>query len=107
MKRLDIVTVLFNGNPESPGIVVSEDFTTEGQEPSLTVLFLLPTGGGHIIRAIPHESGIEASYKWREYSGADFNVPVLEDEGAGGGNLPDGSSTAAVTANLGDQQPAS
>lgn len=75
MKRLDVVTVLFNGVPESPGIVASVDFVTEGEQPSLTVAFLLPTGGAHVIRSIPHESGIEATYKWREYDPADFAEP--------------------------------
>jgi hypothetical protein len=84
VKRLDVVTVLFNGVPESPGIVSSVEFATEGEQPSLTVAFLLPSNGAHIIRSLPHESGIEAAYQWREYKPDDFAETEVASSDSGG-----------------------
>jgi hypothetical protein len=103
MKRLDIVTVLFNGAPESPGIVSEVDFVTEGEtQPSLTVVAVLPAGGAHLFKSLPHVSGIESAYQWREYNTADFS-----DAAQLGSDL--GSSSGQPLGNPGghsDQQPA-
>jgi len=94
MRRLDIVTVVFNGKPESPGIVSEVDFVTEGGEPSLTVVCVLPSGGAHLFKSLPHVSGIEASYQWREYNTADFGdaPPPGSDLESARGNPNTGTS---------------
>ncbi len=71
MKRLDIVTVLENGEVLSPGIVL--EVGAGGDHPLVTAVAVLRGGSAHPFRDMVYSGTVlDAAYTWREYSADDF-----------------------------------